>query len=112
MKAGAFEFLTKPPKDRRLIDAVRRAITQSAATLEQAAELRRLRARYARLTPRQREVMTLVTQGMLNKQVAAELGTTEIMVKVHRRHVMAKMEADSLPDLVRMADRLGLRSQP
>lgn len=110
MKAGAFEFLTKPFNDAALLDAVLRAIERSAATREEDVELHAIRERYAALTPRQRQVMLLVTNGMLNKQVAAELGTTEIMVKVHRRNVMARMAAESLPDLVRMADKLGLRT--
>jgi FixJ family two-component response regulator len=111
MKAGAFEFLTKPPNDVALIDGVRRAIERSVLTREHDRELHAIRERYAALTPRQREVMVLVTKGLLNKQVAAELGITEIMVKVHRRHVMAKMEAGSLPNLVRIADRLDLRDR-
>jgi FixJ family two-component response regulator len=111
MKAGAFEFLTKPPSDVVLIDAVQQAIERSVTTRERETELRAILERYAVLTPRQREVMALVTKGLLNKQIAAELGTSEIMVKVHRRHVMAKMEAGSLPNLVRMADRLGLRDR-
>jgi len=110
MKAGAFEFLTKPFNDTALLDAVERAIERSAATREEDAELHAIRERYAALTTRQRQVMLLVTNGMLNKQAAGELGTTEIMVKVHRRNVMARMAAESLPDLVRMADKLGLRT--
>ncbi|MGD0679200.1 MAG: response regulator [Polyangiaceae bacterium] len=109
MKAGAFEFLTKPFRDDQLLYAVERAIEQSAARQQDAASLNRLQERYARLTTRQREVMLLVTNGMLNKEVAVEMGITEVMIKVHRRQVMAKMLAGTLPDLVRMADRLGLR---
>jgi FixJ family two-component response regulator len=110
MKAGAIEFLTKPFSDTDLLNGVQRAIERSAARQEEDSELGAVRERYGRLTPRQREVMLFVTNGMLNKQIAAELGTTEIMVKVHRRNVMAKMAAESLPDLVRMADKLGLRT--
>jgi FixJ family two-component response regulator len=110
MKAGAIEFLTKPFSDTELLDGVRRAIERSAAKQGEDADLGAVRERYGRLTPRQRQVMLFVTNGMLNKQIAAELGTTEIMVKVHRRNVMAKMAAESLPDLVRMADKLGLRT--
>jgi len=112
MKAGAFEFLTKPFRDDELLGAVRRATERSAARQQDEVELRTLQERYAGLTPRQRQTMLLVTNGMLNKEVASELGTSEIMVKVHRRHVMTKMAAGSLPDLVRMADRLGLRNRP
>jgi FixJ family two-component response regulator len=112
MKAGAIEFLTKPFNDTDLLNGVQRAIERSAAKQQEDAELGAVRERYGRLTPRQREVMLFVTNGMLNKQIAAELGTTEIMVKVHRRNVMAKMTAESLPDLVRMADKLGLRTAP
>lgn len=110
MKAGAAEFLTKPFKDTELLEAIKRALARSAARQKEDADLRQVRDRYAALTPRQRQVMRLVTTGMLNKEIAAELGTTEVMIKVHRRNVMAKMGADSLPALVRMADRLALGS--
>lgn len=112
MKAGAAEFLTKPFKDTELLEAIKRALARSAAQHKEDADLRLVRARYAALTPRQRQVMRLVTTGMLNKEIAAELGTTEIMIKVHRRNVMAKMGAKSLPALVRMADRLALDPPP
>ena len=110
MRAGASEFLTKPVDDIRLLDAVERAVEQSARRQAEEAELRVIRERYSRLTPRQREVMLRITNGLLNKEVAADLGITEITVKVNRRQVMEKMVAKSLPDLVRMADRLGLRT--
>ena len=109
MKAGAVEFLTKPFKDDVLLGAIRSAIDHSRAALRLDSELRLLRERYASLSPREREVMALVVSGLLNKQVGGELGISEITVKAHRGQVMRKMKADSLPDLVTMAARLGLR---
>ena len=110
MKAGAVEFLTKPFRDDVLLDAVRDAIERSRVALERDSALRGLRNDYGSLTPREREVMALVVAGLLNKQVGGELGISEITVKAHRGHVMRKMHAGSLPDLVLMAGRLGLGS--
>jgi FixJ family two-component response regulator len=110
MKAGAVEFLTKPFEDDVLLDAIRGAIEQSRAALRDEAQLRVLRDCYASLTPRERQVMELVVSGLLNKQVGGELGISEITVKSHRGQMMRKMKADSLPDLVTMATRLGLRT--
>ena len=112
MKAGAVEFLTKPFQDDVLLDAIRVAIDHSRMALRLDSEMRLLRKRYEALTPRERQVMALVVSGLLNKQVGGELGISEITVKAHRGQVMRKMKADSLPDLVTMAARLGLRSAP
>jgi FixJ family two-component response regulator len=109
MKAGAVEFLTKPFKDDVLVDAIRGAIERSRAALHQESEMQELRTCYASLTPREREVMGLVVSGLLNKQVGGELGISEITVKAHRGQMMRKMKADSLPDLVTMAAKLGVR---
>ena len=108
MKAGAVEFLTKPFRDQELLDAVQHALARDRQAREQRAESDALRRRYSALTPREREVMALVVAGLLNKQIAGQLGTSEAAVKVHRQHVMAKMAAGSLATLVRMADRLGI----
>lgn len=106
MKAGAIEFLTKPFRDQDLLDAVHRALELDGASRAAAGVLATLRERFDLLSAREREVMALVTAGRLNKQIAAELQLAEVTVKVHRAQVMAKMQARSLPDLVRMADRL------
>ena len=111
MKRGALDFLTKPFRDDVLLDIIGRAIEGSRAALRHDAELRIIRERQALLSRREREVMELVVVGRLNKQVAGELGISEITVKAHRGRVMRKMGARSLPDLVNMAARLGTPSQ-
>jgi FixJ family two-component response regulator len=108
MKAGAVEFLTKPFRDQDLLDAIYVAIRRSAAMIERRAVEAKLRNRYDRLTPREREVMNLVVRGLLNKQIAAELGSSELTVKTQRGQVMEKMEATSVPELVRFSQMLGL----
>jgi FixJ family two-component response regulator len=108
MKDGAIEFLTKPFRDQDLLDAVYQGLAQDRASLESDGAIAELRARFETLTPREREVMALVATGRLNKQIAGDLGVSEITVKVHRGQVMRKMHASSLPDLARMADKLRL----
>jgi FixJ family two-component response regulator len=107
MKAGAVEFLTKPFRDQDLLDAIQQTLERDGKARDQRATLEELRSRFATLTSREREVMKRAVAGLLNKQIAAELGTSETTVKIHRHQVMEKTEAGSLPELVRMNDRLG-----
>jgi RNA polymerase sigma factor (sigma-70 family) len=108
MKAGAVEFLTKPFRNQELLDAIQQALERDRSTREQRAKNEELHTRYDSLTPREREVMTLVVAGLLNKQIAGELRTSETTVKNHRHQVMEKMGADSVAELVKMAYKLGI----
>src|SRR5256884_4021362 len=108
MKAGAVEFLTKPFRDQELLDAIQQALERDRTTRDQRAKNEELYDRYDSLTPREREVMTLVVAGLLNKQIAGELGTSETTIKNHRHQLMEKMGADSVAELVKMAYKLGI----
>jgi FixJ family two-component response regulator len=108
LKSGAVEFLTKPFRDQDLLDAIQEALQRDRATQEQQAEIQDLQERYGTLTAREQQVMALVVSGMLNKQIASEIGASEATVKVHRGNVMHKMKAGSVVDLLRMADKLKL----
>ena len=108
MKAGAIEFLTKPFRDQDLLDAIHTGLERDRARRQRESEIAILRDRFEWLTPREREVLPLVVSGLPNKQIAAEIGTSETTVKVHRSQLMRKMGANSLPELVRMAERLGM----
>jgi FixJ family two-component response regulator len=110
LKSGAVEFLTKPFRDQDLLDGIQQALQRDRVTREQQAELLHVQERYQTLTGREREVMTLVVSGLLNKQIASEIGASEATVKIHRGNLMQKMEAGSLIELVRMADKLKITS--
>jgi FixJ family two-component response regulator len=110
MKAGAVEFLTKPFRGQELLDAIQQAIAKDRVAWSERAQAAELRSRYDSLTAREKEVMKLVASGLLNKQIGAELGTSELTIKTHRGRVMEKMRAESLADLVRMSERLNLSS--
>jgi FixJ family two-component response regulator len=112
LKAGAVEFLTKPFRNQDLLQAVGQAVEQDCRARQQRAQLAQLRERHDRLTAREHDVLELVVSGRLNKQIASELGTSEVTVKRHRSQMMQKMEAESVADLVRMTDRLGIRPSP
>jgi FixJ family two-component response regulator len=112
MKAGAVDFLTKPFRDQDLLDAIQQAVERDRLWRREQAELEELRERFRSLSRRERQVMKLVVSGLLNKQVAGELGTSEVTVKLQRGQVMHKMQAGSFADLVRMADRLGVARLP
>ena len=111
MKGGAVEFLTKPFRTEHLLYAVRAAIERDRNTLKQRTEVAQLRNRYDLLTPREREVFALLVLGLLNKQIAGELATTERTIKFHRAHIMQKLRAESIADLLRMAQKLGLTGE-
>ena len=108
MKAGALEFLTKPFRDQDLLDAIQQALERDRSARQQRSETAELRERFDSLTSREREVMGLVVSGLLNKQIAGELGTSEVTIKIHRSQVMKKMGAGSLAELVRMTEKLGI----
>jgi FixJ family two-component response regulator len=110
LKAGAVEFLTKPFRDQELLDAIQQALQRDRAAREQQAEILDVHERYQTLTPREREVMTLVVSGLLNKQIASELGASEATIKIHRANMMQKMQVGSLIELIRATDKLKLNS--
>jgi FixJ family two-component response regulator len=110
MQEGAVSFLTKPVREQELLDAIYAGLERHRARLAQEAELKDLHARFETLSPREKEIMPLVVAGLLNKQIAAEVGLSEVTVKVHRHKMMIKLSAKSVPDLVRMAEALAIRN--